>query len=475
MWSIRDIPIKGLVKLYKPEVNAFEYINPADSLNDILDRSQPNDQKAEQLKDKEICKIVEWKEHNTVVDLTYASRNFRKYFEHMQRLVVEDGILYRLFYDDTGKVLYQQYCAPQHLRKEVLYRIYNSKTAGHKGITATIQEFRRRFYLPGFTEQLVDLVKNCLTCLQLKTAKEPTLKPQLQPISSLQSFPGDQLQIDLVGTFNSPVYKYVLCGIDVFSKYLFAVPLTNGGADTVARELLNIFFNHSYLPETIVSDLGTSFTSSLIDELAKLLEVRLKHESLKHPQTIGAVERSHGPLKRIHKLNQSEQWKDWHKYVSLATFIHNTSYHTSFGCSPTVIFHGREPVKPLDLRFSRKAMESVSTNADFGVGLQDAMLMKFEENKNNLIESYHRYKNYSEESKSETNETAQFLPSPQSKIDFTADSNQQSSPSVDSTLQSRESSYELKLHCQKSWNQLHTMRPQDSTATSETTRWFAGP
>ena len=136
----------------------------------------------------------------------------------MQRLVVEDGILYRLFYDDTEKVLHQQYCVPQHLRKEVLYRIHNSKTAGHKVITTTIQEFRRRFYFPGFTEQLVDLVKNCLTCLQLKTAKEPALKPQLQPISSLQSIPGDQLQIDLVGTFNSPVYKYVLSGIDVFSK-----------------------------------------------------------------------------------------------------------------------------------------------------------------------------------------------------------------------------------------------------------------
>ena len=126
-----------------------------------------------------------------------------------------------------------------------------------------------------------------------------------------------------------------------------------------------------------------------MDELAKLLEVRLKHASLTHPQTTGVVERSHGPLKRILKLSQSEQWKDWHKYVSLAAFIHNTLYHTSIGCSPTVIFHGQEPVKPLDLRFSRKALESVSANADFVVSLQDAMLTKFEENKNNLIESYH--------------------------------------------------------------------------------------
>ena len=134
------------------------------------------------------------------------------------------------------------------------------------------------------------------------------------------------LQVDLVGPFNSPVYKYVLSGIDVFSsKYIFAVPLTNGCTDTVERELVKIFFNHTYLPRTIVSDLGSTFVSELMYELTRVLEIELKHAALKHPQTIGPNERSHGPLKRIIKINSKEQWNDWHKYVPFATFIHNTS------------------------------------------------------------------------------------------------------------------------------------------------------
>ena len=48
------------------------------------------------------------------------------------------------------------------------------------------------------------------------------------------------LQIDLVGTLNSPVYKFVLSGIDVFTKYLFAKPLTNGSGDTVAKVSENL-------------------------------------------------------------------------------------------------------------------------------------------------------------------------------------------------------------------------------------------
>ena len=140
------------------------------------------------------------------------------------------------------------------------------------------------------------------------------------------------LQIDLVGPLESPAYKYVLSGIDVFSKYLFAVPLTNGSADTVARELVKIFFQHSYLPQTRLSDLGSTFISELLKELTRLLEIELNHATLKHPQTIGTSERSHGPLKRILKLNSSDQWKDWHRYVPLATLIHNTSYRNAIKC-----------------------------------------------------------------------------------------------------------------------------------------------
>ena len=66
------------------------------------------------------------------------------------------------------------------------------------------------------------------------------------------------------------------------------------------------------------------FVASLIHELALLLEVKLKHNSLKHAQSLGVVERAHGALKRILKLNSSVQWSDGYRYVDLAFFIYNT-------------------------------------------------------------------------------------------------------------------------------------------------------
>ena len=148
------------------------------------------------------------------------------------------------------------------------------------------------------------------------------------------------------------MYKFVLTGVDVFTKYLFAVPLTNASADTVACELVQ-FFQQRYIPRTIVTDLGTNFTTELIEELPTLPEINLEHASLKHPQTIGVVGRSHAMLNRFSQCNTDEHLSDWYKYVPLATFIDNTIYHSAIGCSLSTFFHGREPFKRLDSRFSQ--------------------------------------------------------------------------------------------------------------------------
>ena len=161
----------------------------------------------------------------------------------------------------------------------------------------------------------------------------------------------------------------MLTAIDVFTKYLLAVPSTIVRADTIARELTSIFFRTSYLPTTNLSDLGTSFVSELLHELTKLLEIQIEHASLKHPQTVGVVERSDSALKRILKLNTNEQWNDWFKYVQLATFIHNTSHHSAIDCSPTVVFHRREPIKPLDLRFNNTLIERFTPNSEYLIAL----------------------------------------------------------------------------------------------------------
>ena len=301
---------KALVMLKRPTMNAIEYPDLAENHIELDSKNEPIDRKKEQQQDTDIEEVKKWIRTGEIPDLTYANSRLKKYAKQFNRLVIEDEVLLRNFYDDTGKIKHKQYCVPKHMWNETLIRVHNSMTGGHIGMTRTTEEFRRRFYFPGFSEFLVNTVKNCLTCPQLKNASSKHQTPPLQPLSSLQSYPGDMMQLDIVGPLKSPVYKFVLTGIDVFSKYLFAAPMTNASADTVARELTKMFFMHSYVPKRILSDLGSVFTSKLIHELTGLLNIKIGHATLKHPQTIGLVERSHGALKRILKLNTDAQWTD---------------------------------------------------------------------------------------------------------------------------------------------------------------------
>ena len=106
------------------------------------------------------------------------------------------------------------------------------------------------------------------------------------------------------------------------------------------------------------------------------------------------MERAHAALTRILKLNSNHTFTNWHKYINLATFIHNTSYHTSIGCAPTVIFHGRDPVKPLDIRFYSNCIQKSAFNYDFVESLRDEMLKKFQNKKESLAKSFNRYRRY---------------------------------------------------------------------------------
>ena len=117
----------------------------------------------------------------------------------------------------------------------------------------------------------------------LKKGSKRLLNPLLQPISSEQLFPRDMMQIDLIGPFQSPFYKYVLSGKNAVSKYLFAVTLASANAGTGAKALVSTFFQHRHFPTTILSDLGTTFAANLLHEMTDSLEIQLQQASLKHP------------------------------------------------------------------------------------------------------------------------------------------------------------------------------------------------
>ena len=131
---------------------------------------------------------------------------------------------------------------------------------------------------------------------------------------------------------------------------------------------MQIFKQHSDVPKTILTDKGSTFTSQLLNSLMESAGFKIEHATVKHAQTIGMVERSHQKLKQILKINISAESPQWNKY-------------------PTEVFHGRIPFE-----FGNPLTEP--RNATDVTEIRDNMNKKFKQTHDNIIESFHKYKNY---------------------------------------------------------------------------------
>ena len=109
-------------------------------------------------------------------------------------------------------------------------------------------------------------------------------------------------------------YSYIITAMDLFSKYMFPQAITSP-SEVIAKILMQWFLRHSYIPLAILTDKGSAFTSHLLSELAKMLEIKINHATMKHAQTIGLLERFHWPLRRYLRIYENQVKHDWHKFV----------------------------------------------------------------------------------------------------------------------------------------------------------------
>ena len=225
---------------------------------------------------------------------------YRHYAGNLERIVVKEEILTRQYFDKTGNVKYNQILLPQNLLQELLQSLHGTAHK-HPGISKTLQEIRQRYYYPNMAKYVKKWVEGCEQCARDKRVPNTTITPELLYLPEWDLGPEDATQIDILP--NLP----------------------------------------PSLPTTLITDKRTAFTSTTIAEITQSLGITLKCPTTKHPQTIGKLERTHASLKTNLKKACGEYPRQWHKYLPIAVFNHNTSYHASIGCEPTKIFHGRVP------------------------------------------------------------------------------------------------------------------------------------
>ena len=98
---------------------------------------------------------------------------------------------------------------------------------------------------------------------------------------------------------------------DELSKYTIAVQILQQDAQTIARVFVEEIVLKFGILQVILTDQGSNFLSELFTNVCKLLKIKKLKTAAYHPQTNGALERTHRLLTEYLRCCILEDQSDW--------------------------------------------------------------------------------------------------------------------------------------------------------------------
>ena len=175
-------------------------------------------------------------------------------------------------------------------------------------------------------KQMRQVTKACRCCLQYEGG---TPKAPLCPIVATALLDLLHVNFTSIETMmeldKSPRVANVLVFQDHFTKHVLVYVTPNQTAKIVAKFLYGGYISIFWALARLLSDRGTSFTSSIIEELCKILGVQQLQTMPYHPQTNGLVERSHQMIMHmIGKLGENKK-ADWPSHLAEIVHAYNAT------------------------------------------------------------------------------------------------------------------------------------------------------
>ena len=185
-------------------------------------------------------------------------------------------------------------------------------------------------------------IRSCLTCAKRKRTRNMHAAEPGRVCTA--TYPGQKWAIDVVSPKEKTKegYTKILTLVDVFTRYVLAIPLRKAGAN----EVMNALFTNALCvfgkPTEIISDNGTEFLNDAMELLLKKWGIRQHHTGGYQPQA-NPVERYHRFLNAVMTMLCSRHGENWAEYLPAALYAYNTSVCDSTGFSPhQLMFHGRD-------------------------------------------------------------------------------------------------------------------------------------
>ena len=146
----------------------------------------------------------------------------------------------------------------------------------------------------------------------------------------------------------SPRVTNVLVFQDHFMKHNLAYVTPDQTAKNIAKFLYGGYISIFGSLARLLSDRGANFTSSVIEEMCKILGIKWLQTMPYHPQTNGLVERLHQTIMHIIGKLGEDKKADWPSHLAEMAHTYNATWSAVTGYSPHYLIFGWWPRLPVE-------------------------------------------------------------------------------------------------------------------------------
>ena len=265
--------------------------------------------------------------------------------DEFTNFIVRDGLVFSVL-EGMERVAVPNIQVNNQKVREILISQAHSILA-HLGDKKTVTYLRDQVWWKTMVDNVSMYCKTCQTCAVSKPQQGKVhgkLKTMLVP-----TYPWQYIGIDFIGPLPESAnrmggYDMICVIIDLLTSVVHLVPTRQTyRAIDVAKLIFEQVYRLHGIPERIVSERDSLFTSKFWKRLHYLVGTRLYMSLAFHPQTDGTIERVNRTVTQMIRQCVRPDQKDWVVKLPAVEFAINSARSSTTRFSPFQLNYGRNP------------------------------------------------------------------------------------------------------------------------------------
>ncbi|KAM2617796.1 hypothetical protein TB1_034159 [Malus domestica] len=216
---------------------------------------------------------------------------------------------------------------------------------------------RHEYFWPSILKDCIEFARGCIQC-QIHGSIQRVPAESLHSLTKPWPFRG--WAMDVIGKITpssgAAKHDWILVATDYFTKWVevksYAKLTSKDVCDFMEEHIVTRFG----VPETIITDNGTIFTTERFKEYTVSLKIQLEQSTPYYPQANGQAEASNKVLIGILKKIIKERPGMWHLKLNQALWAYRTSFRSATGTTPYALTYGHDAMLPVELSINSLRM-----------------------------------------------------------------------------------------------------------------------